>query len=610
MVKLYFVVMSVIMIASGEKLRADDFSVGTSGLSTGYFNAPGFSRFSTSLSGFMPEGFGLQLGVLRNPDILVGDALRNTLNLHPLYQIKKYNDETTWLTTTQYHIYTSDFPVCNADAKVMSLRNGESLISGHVPRADPKRFLAEEFPRRSEAVKYLLNKLTAVLSEPVVTVEFIRSSACLFQIGQILKPVLYIIVKVNELPYTGYATEDQVYLLGPGSLTATAVANIFSPNINAASKTAFQITVDGSGYLQNDYFTTIPSGTDRLKGTSFDQDKTDPKYGELASYVIANMEFDYAKSLGYNWIAATPMNIKNHTVFANNVVNNAQYLPAEMNADGKPAIYVGDGDGRVLKNLGTDNDVVSHEFGHHIVYNTLKTITAQSESLILHEGLADYFTYARKGNACLGESICPDGSSACVDPGKCLRKGTIPASQLSLNNTAYNSYGPHGKGQLINGYLWDLQTSGAMGTDLPKLTLQSLSLYQRDSGIQDFMLALFKTDCVNYNSKYGSKMLELAKPRGLDTYVSTIKIGDCASIATPSGTGVASSSTSGDSSKKGWFGCGMIDKNATGKSGDPWGIFGIVVWFVALYLQKKIFFEKKLSPRNLKLSYARIKNRR
>ena len=77
-----------------------------------------------------------------------------------------------------------------------------------------------------------------------------------------------------------------------------------------------------------------------------------------------------------------------------------------------PSIKIDDGDGLVLQNLITDGDVVSHELGHHIIFKTLTSTIG--ESLVLQEGLADAFAFFRTSNACLGESICPKNSSACI----------------------------------------------------------------------------------------------------------------------------------------------------------------------------------------------------
>lgn len=166
--------------------------------------------------------------------------------------------------------------------------------------------------------------------------------------------------------------------------------------------------------------------------------------------------------------------------------NNALYQPA-VSSSGYPQIMVGDGDGNILQNLGKDNDVVSHEFSHHILFRTLTNTTG--ESLVLHEGLADLFTFMQTGNACLGESICPSGSSACWLPDRCLRSAE---NDLSYLDTTYRSWvsAPHLRGQLISAVLWDL-AQDLNFTKVAQLTFTASSFFLEDSGLQDFVLRYF-----------------------------------------------------------------------------------------------------------------------
>ena len=70
--------------------------------------------------------------------------------------------------------------------------------------------------------------------------------------------------------------------------------------------------------------------------------------------------------------------------------NNALYVPKETETDAAK-IMIGNGDGNILKNLPQDREVISHELGHHIIYHHITQTSG--ESLILHEGLADFFTF-------------------------------------------------------------------------------------------------------------------------------------------------------------------------------------------------------------------------
>ena len=144
---------------------------------------------------------------------------------------------------------------------------------------------------------------------------------------------------------------------------------------------------------------------------------------------------------------------------------------------------------QVLDNLPKDTDVISHEYGHHVIYKSLKS--TRGESLILHEGLADFFVFARTGDGCLGESICPSGSQICeVD--QCLRTAD---NSLVYGEGLYPHKPAHQKGQLISGYLWDLaQSNDVPLEDLERMVLRAIDLLVSDSGIEHFMLALYNAD--------------------------------------------------------------------------------------------------------------------
>ena len=196
-------------------------------------------------------------------------------------------------------------------------------------------------------------------------------------------------------------------------------------------------------------------------------------------------------------------------------------------ADGSlPSISIDDGDGEELRNLVSDSDVVSHEFGHHVIYKTLRKV--DGESLVLHEGLADFFAFSRTQDGCLGESICPMGSSACILEGQCLR--------TSINTLKYqdevwkqwagsrNRLG-HLHGQLISGMLWDLAKSGDVPvTVLPKLVLSGIGYFHQSSGFRDLMLGLFTADKELYASAYGAKIKAAAEARGLGEFISDVEL--------------------------------------------------------------------------------------
>jgi hypothetical protein len=135
--------------------------------------------------------------------------------------------------------------------------------------------------------------------------------------------------------------------------------------------------------------------------------------------------------------------------------NNAQYLPCGVSGkcDAGPWIVIGTGweAGRSiagtsdssLRYIGKDADVVMHEFNHHIIFRSLTT--TEGETGAMHEGIADYMTYAITGNNLLGESIVPPSSNA-------LRAGRVTGKIANYVNASI-----HKKGEFMSSVLWDVR---------------------------------------------------------------------------------------------------------------------------------------------------------
>lgn len=183
---------------------------------------------------------------------------------------------------------------------------------------------------------------------------------------------------------------------------------------------------------------------------------------------------------------------------SNTTPDNAQYLWAGINGSGQPEILIGYGgygeQCGSLKELGKDFDVVMHEFGHHAVFRGLSNNLP--ESVALHEGFSDYFTYAVSGNNLLAENSVP-GRTA-------LRQGNITPgttyfrfkrkSDGSYNTVRdYHKY-PHLVGELWSGILWEMRlelgkdASGSYKMD--KIVWDSIDLLKSDGEISDGVSAI------------------------------------------------------------------------------------------------------------------------
>jgi len=178
--------------------------------------------------------------------------------------------------------------------------------------------------------------------------------------------------------------------------------------------------------------------------------------------------------------------------------DNAQYVWRGATGNGNPEILIGYGGAGysncgVFRELGKDMDVVMHEFGHHLVFRGLSN--TKQQSVALHEGYADYLTYAVTGNNLLGENTTPGRSS--------LRSGTTRQRTYSrFQRKSDGSYitvpqalsAPHSVGELWSGMLWEMREE--LGRDasnfykMDKIVWDSIDLIKSDGEIYDGVLAV------------------------------------------------------------------------------------------------------------------------
>jgi len=380
--------------------------------------------------------------------------------------------------------------------------------------------------------------------------------------------------------------------LGPFSVLffdmvdATISAYPRSPVDPATEK--FTDQVNGDGTLTSDSFATnttfYQSTTPRAVASNeqFIYDPSDYRFAEASIFVHINQMLVFYESLGYPGLDLKPLTVMLHATI-NNTKNNALYEPPTSSASGYPTILIGDGDGVVLQNLPLDGDVVSHEFGHHIIYRTLKETSG--ESLVIHEGLADYFTYAKQNDPCLGPSICVQGDeNVCVVYGKCLRTGI---NTLHYGTSDFDQLEAHLQGQIIGGLLLDLSPQ-IDRLVVAKTMYNALAYLVYDSGIRDFLLALLLSDyksggnntCYIYNAAiargFGSLLADVdcTKPANIPVP----NIADNSDLQTPT----TSSSSGSSTKKKNIFGCSSAPLLPPSDSYPPWWLLFVLPLFPVL----------------------------
>ena len=289
--------------------------------------------------------------------------------------------------------------------------------------------------------------------------------------------------------------------------------------------------------------------------------------------------------------------------------DNAQYLPGGRRGNGTPEIIIGtgweqdQGAQRYLIYLGRDSDVSMHEFGHHIVFRSIRDVSGQSGAM--HEGFADYFTYAITGNNLLGESIVATGNS--------LRKGS-----LSGNVSSYMRSPPHKAGEFWSSALWDVHKAlGPWKDDLAKadkIIWDSIDYLKEDAGYYDAIAAIGKSAesfalVSNDNPiELKRKIYAIFASRGFIE-----KPDNTGNLPQPSATlvaagGIATPDTNGETTEteeqsqspaktKKWYSCGSIPLENTGAN-----TASAIILFIALAVPF-------LSAVNLKLRKAAQKVR-
>jgi Zn-dependent metalloprotease len=443
---------------------------------------------------------------------------------------------------TSYDVEINSVPFCDQILKGYQSSSSKKIyLVGHIP--DVSGYELETAELHSDRI---IGLIAAENSGKTVQAE--DSSECLVATNDLkIRNVLKVFWRADGHLFVSYADNNVVYSTIDQSFHVTGTAKIFPNNIYDTGVKSFTLSdLTTANKLASSHFdVVVPAAYSEAEGSgnvfSFDVDSSE--FEQTSAFTNATRTAEWFESLGYLNFGKTAIQLKVHA----EQENNAFYTP-EVGTKA-PTISIGNSDGIVLQNLATDADVVGHEFGHHIVYQTVRTVEKDSEALVLHEGLADFFTFARTGNSCLGESICPETSHICSVPTECLRTAD--------NNYKYGDddlpVDAHLRSQFISGMLWDMKNEDEVGNDMSKLVLKAIDLLVTDSGYRHLVLGLLAVDESKYDSQYCEVILARAKTRGLTKYLSDVTCGqtlpdiDSTSTAT---TTTTAKSDSGSSKKK------------------------------------------------------------
>lgn len=513
-----------------------------------------------------------------------GDSVRRLLDdkgLHPylgMKEMRRINRDVFGLTANGVHAQQiSDFafivgahPICGVTLRVIAQEGDERVVVGSIPVVDQvTAFQDEDWPDAASAANSAIHGVARHQNLDVATGKVAKMSRCVLNEQGALEPIWDFVISFGALQYTVWSTPERIAYAAPRHFDATATVRAYDPNKVKGVLKDFKVEVSGDGTLTNDQFLSyslVTSSQATQSNHSFVYDEADPRFAEASSFAYANQQYDFVKSLGYTWSGPRPIKIAVHAR-GNGLTNNAFYRPPLD--DEPPVIFVGDGDGKTLRNLAFDADVVGHEFGHHVVLQSVTKL--DGESRILHEGLADFLAMSRSGNACLGESVCPEHSAICYVRSKCLRTAE---NTLNYAGGEYRDTGDiHRKGQLVSGFLWDLRKEAKIpGDTLVRYVLEAIPYLPANAGFKSLVASLLYV-AQKHDGIYRDEIVDAATARGLSPEVLGIYNTHLTDALNTPGT----SSGDGDDSesKKSFLGCGAVGHDSSPKQ-------NAASWFVIL----------------------------
>lgn len=454
---------------------------------------------------------------------------------------------------SDFEFIVGTYPVCGVTLRVVEQTGYERLVVGSIPLVDQvTSFQNDDWPDANGAAALAISSIAELQNLDAATGKVAKASRCVLNEQGALAPVWDLVISFGGLQYTVWSTPERIAYAAPRHFDSTTVVRAYDPNPISGALKDFTVEVDESGTLTNEHFLSYNFLTDTSaapNGNSFVYDDSDPRFAEASAFAYANRQYDFVKSLGYTWSGPKPVKIAVHAS-GNGLVNNAYYSPSVTGEP--PVIFIGDGDGKVLRNLAFDADVVAHEFGHHVV---LQSITSRvGESLILHEGLADFLAMSRSGNACLGESVCPDQSAICYVRSKCLRTAE---NTLNYADDEFRYHGDsHRKGQLVSGFLWDLRKRGAMPSDtLTSYVLEAIPYLPANAGFKSLVASMLYV-AQKHQGVYQNVIVDAATARGLSPENLDIYMTDLTgTLKTPTSN---SDGEEESGKRKNFLGCGSI----------------------------------------------------
>ena len=299
-----------------------------------------------------------------------------------------------------FHYSFQNIPICSWYGRTLNLDSAPELLSGHLEGKLESLTVDEtsEWPESKAVTSFI------AVESGIESLDTVSASKCWYLTSELeLLPAYDVTIVAKNRTIKAVADGNQIFEIGAGGFDMARIsyeAEASGGRVNVLETD----TLDGTGFLSGrnfEVFTNDGSPRATSGDGNFEFAHNDEFFAQASAYANAELMLGWFEALSTNAVDSEcfPIDIKLHYVFPGGGVNNARYQPDVSTATGRPEILVGDGDGIRLTNLATDPDVIAHEFAHHVIYRGVKD-TNHFESVVIHEGLADYFVYAKTGNSC------------------------------------------------------------------------------------------------------------------------------------------------------------------------------------------------------------------
>ena len=455
--------------------------------------------------------------------VLQGTRLDATVSLKRSSAQKLNLFEKTSFYSDSYRFVIDGIDICLHEIKTHQTLTGRHVIFGSIPDADPGSYDLDSWPSIYDSLELVS---LAIAGENLSgDIEALDKKSCLWvNDDKTLSPVWDIKVRIGDVSFRVFVDDQKVFDMTKLAFHIDGTASIFPSNPLDTQRESFSLLgLKGNGTLENSFFKVEVDensgySSAYASNNNFTFGENEPEFIQASLFTNANRMLSWLKQKGFDRFGSSQIVLKAHRIFQPGSFedkNNATYEP--VGSGGEPTISVGDGDGRILQNLGLDADVVNHELGHHVIYQSVNYLAG--ESLVIHEALADFFVFARTNDGCLGESICPENSGACAIHATCLRTAEN-SLRLDSQNLPVQA---HIRSQFFSGFLWDLhQKDNIPIEDVVTMVIDGIVLLVSNSGYQHVLFSLLMVDDADFDGKYCSLILNRARERGMESLVSDV----------------------------------------------------------------------------------------